>query len=130
MKFLIRSEVEEIITKAIYEKKWIQIKYVTVGTQELKERKKAPFDLGSGNPDIKYRERNKDMLYLYCFDHFDAKKGIIVPQVHPHSALQVVSINILDECFDPVKLTDQNLLNTKYDYRKCRWAIACDRNWY
>lgn len=130
MIFLQKSTVVNIIQEAIKQKKLVYIEYYTKGNPELKKRKKAPFDLGSTNPSIKIREKNKDILYMFCFNHTDVKTGRAVPQVHGHSSLDIVRLEILEEKFDPVELTKIHYFNTGFNYQTWKWAIVSDRNWY
>lgn len=126
--FLSRSVIQSIIEEAIYLKKLIEIEYYTKGNPILKKRIKAPFDLGTSNP--KYYEKNKNQLYLFCFDHKDEKTGLTKPFVHGHDAFGVLKLKILDECFNPEELRLINIRNAHYDYKLCNWAIAKNRNWF
>ncbi len=129
--FLTRKQVLDIIEPAIIEKKILRVKYCH--KDDLTHPKislKAPFDLGTSNP--AYYERNKNNLYMFCYGHINDKTNMKEPIVHAISAEHIISIEDTGETFKPVELTDINRRNSKgnYDYRKCNWAIAKNRNWY
>lgn len=129
--YLTKSQVKSIVEKAIYNKTILEITYDHT-TDDIRRfsRNIAPFDLGTSNP--KYFERNKDNLYVFCYDHIDEKTNTKKPHVHAISSLHIINLKETDDHFDPVELTDINKKNSKYnyDYRTCKWAIAIDRKWY
>lgn len=127
--YLTKTQVVKSIENAIYNRIVLEITYDhTQDNTRRNKRKIAPFDLGTTNK--KTYERNKDNLYIFCYEHFDKKTNSKKPQVHPISSLHIIEIVETEELFDPIELTNINYRNTKYDYRNCIWAIAKDRMWY
>lgn len=127
--FLSRTEVQRIIENAIRDRKILKVRYQHVGEdQDIVTRTKAPFDIGTTNP--KTYERNKNNLYMFCYDHRDEETGLSKPMVHPISILHVISISETGELFNPSELTDIHRRNTGFNYRTWRWAVVPDRNWY
>lgn len=127
--FLSQSEVIRIIEDAIINKKILKVKYQhTSSDNEIITSIKAPFDLGTTNTKTYYR--NKDNLYMFCFNHIDEKTKQKLPIVHPISSLHIMSIAETGQKFDPIELTDINKANNKYDYRTCKWSLIPNRNWY
>jgi hypothetical protein len=129
MIYLSRDTVREIVADAIIKKLILCIKYQHLwGNNDIVIKEKAPFDLGTTNP--KTYQKNKDILYAYCFQHHDEKTGQLNPIVHGINALCIISIEDTGKTFDPIELTKINFKNNNYDYRQCRWALVPNRKWY
>lgn len=127
--YLKMTEIKPIIENAILEKKILIVTYHRMNDLFTKRvRTKAPFDLGTTNP--KFFERNKNNLYMYCYEHVDEKTNLKKPMVHGISALHIISIEDAGKNFDPIELTRIHYRNTGYDYRTCNFALAQKRNWY
>lgn len=127
--YLTKDQVKNIIEKAIKNCTILKITYDHTSDNIRRIlRKMAPFDLGTSNQ--KTYERNKDNLYVFCYEHIDKETGMKKPLVHPISSLHIVEIIETEVSFDPLELTKIHLTNGKYDYRSCKWAIAIDRKWY
>jgi hypothetical protein len=122
-------QIKPIIEEAILEKKILIVTYHRVNdTITNRIRTKAPFDLGTTNP--KYYERNKNNLYMFCYEHVDEKTGYKKPMVHGISALHILDIKDSGKNFDPIELSKIHYNNTNYDYRTCNFALVPNRNWY
>lgn len=127
--YLLRNQVKKIVEKSIIERIILEITYDHTSDKPRSYSKRmAPFDFGTSNP--KYYEKNKDNLYVFCFDHKDDITFLKIPHVHPISSLHIINILETDENFDPIEVTNIHFMNKKYDYRMCKWAIVPERNWY
>ena len=127
--FLSRYEVQRIVEQAIRERKILRITYQHGDKdQQVAARTMAPFDIGTTN--LTTYEQNRDNVYMFCFEHVDKKTGLKKPIVHAVNINHVMSASDTGQQFDPVDLTEINKRNTGYDYRRCRWAIVRDRDWY
>jgi hypothetical protein len=127
MIYLPFQTVKRTIEDAIYNKKILRIKYQNA-KDEINVSLKAPFDIGTTTTEN--IDKFKNNLYAFCINHKDSKTGLLKPMVHPISALRILSIEDTGEIFDEEKLTTVNLINSKYNYKTCKWAIAKDRKWF
>lgn len=74
-------------------------------------------------------QRNKDMLYAFCYEHIDKKTNRHKPIVHGINALRILSIEDTEEEFNPIELNNINKSNTGFDYSTWHWALLPDRKW-
>jgi hypothetical protein len=129
MFFLARDIVTERIKDAIISRKVLKVCYQHVSTDnEIVERKKAPFDIGTTNP--RTYDSNRDNVYLFCYNHIDDKTGQEKEFVHPININHIVSIEETGETFNENELADIHQQNTGYNYRECEFSLLPDRDWF
>lgn len=131
--YLTRQEVEQIMIEAIINREILMVQYRHVDkTGDIVTRKKAPFDIGSSNPNYDIRNRNKDNVYMFCYDHIDKKTNMNKPFVHPINIDRIISIEKTGGIFDENELADINFKNCGFDYRANDFVFALlpNRNWF
>ena len=127
--FLSKEDVIKKIEDAIINREILKFTYQHISiNNEIVERYKAPFDIGTTNP--KTQESNKDNAYLFCFDHTDDKSGQKNEMVHAISSTHIISIEKTGRYFNENELANKHKENTGYDYRQCKFAILPNRNWF
>lgn len=122
-----RNEVLNIIKEAISDKKILSVVYQHVSDKKIVSHRIAPFDIGTTNP--RTFEKNKNMLYAYCYDH-KVNNELLDPKVIAFNVNNFISISETGKVFDPIELTDKHRAKTGYDYRNCKFAIMPERDWY
>lgn len=127
--FIPKEKVISIISDAILNRSVLNVKYQHTRDDETVLHKLAPFDIGSTNPNTKIRESNAERLYAFSFTHKD-DNGNSKPTVCAFNINNFIEILPTNETFDETDLAIQNLERRGYDYRKCKFALHPDRDWF
>lgn len=128
MRLLPRSQVEQLISKAISERQILDVEYCHVDDGELVRHTLAPFDIGSTNP--KTQKRYTETLFAYCYTHNNKKTNQRDPRVLSFNINNFANIVSTGEMFDENELANAHKLATRYDYRTCKFALLPNRDWF
>ncbi len=126
--FVSTTDVIEKYKDAIKHRKILRVKYQHKEDEKIVERRKAPMDYGTRNPQT--YEINKDNLYMWCYDHVNKKTGEIEPTLHPVKDYLIISMEETGETFNENELVNEIFQKTDWDYRTKGFAFMPDRDWF